>query len=131
MNRQIYRILLVIVASTLALAPLRGVLALPAIAAADDTSHCLQMQHGMQSPDQLDGMQDSTVDDSDHDCDPGCGGDCCDGACNACAHGSVALSSVIAVTSGIHNNSLNLTVSFGVSGRTVHPPFRPPIFLSA
>ena len=126
-----YKILLVIVASAVALAPLRGVLALPVIAAADDASHCLQMKNGMHSPDQLAGMQGSTADDSGHGCDQGCGGDCCDGACNACTHGSLALSSVIIVLSDIHNNSLNLTVSFGVSGRTVHPPFRPPIFLSA
>ena len=131
MNKRIYKILLVIITSALALAPLRGVLALPVIAAADDTSHCDQMQNGMHSRDQLAGIQDSTTDDSDHGCDQGCGGDCCDGACNACTHGSLALSSVIIVLSDIHNNSLNLTVSFGVSGRTVHPPFRPPIFLSA
>jgi hypothetical protein len=130
MSRLTYRILLVIVAAALALSPLRGVLALP-VSAANDTSHCVQMQNGMHSPDQLAGMQDTTADNSDHDCEQGCGGDCCDGACNACAHGSAALSSVIAVTSDIHNSTLNLTVSYGVPGRTVHPPFRPPIFLSA
>ena len=131
MNKRIYKILLVIITSALALAPLRGVLALPVIAAADDTSHCVQIQNGMHSPDQLAEIQDSAADDSGHGCDQGCGGDCCDEACNNCAHGSIALSSVIAVASDIHDNPLNLTVSYDVSGRTVHPPFRPPISLSS
>ena len=129
MNKLIYRILLAVVASALVLAPLRGALALPVIAAAADTSHCAQMQAGMPSPAQLAEIQDLTADDAAHGCDQGCGGDCCDGACNACAQGSVALPSVIAVTSDIHDSTLNLTVSYGVPGRTVHPPFRPPISL--
>ena len=129
MNKLIYRLLLVVVASALVLAPLRGALALPVIAAAADTSHCDQMQAGMHAPAQLAEIQDLTADDAAHGCGQGCGGDCCDGACNACAHGSVALSSVIAVTSDIHDSTLNSTVSYGVPGRTVHPPFRPPISL--
>ena len=129
MNKLIYRLLLVVVASALALAPLRGALALPVIAAAADTSHCAQMQAGMHSPDQLAEIQDLTADDAAHGCDQGCGGNCCDGACNTCVHGSVALSSVIAVTADMHEDALDLTVSPGFSGRTVHPPFRPPISL--
>ena len=129
MSKLTYKILLLIIASAVALSPLRGAFALPVIAAADDTSHCNQMQNGTHSRDQLAGIQDSTTDDSDHGCDQGCGGDCCDEACNNCAHGSIALSSVIAVASDIHDNPLNLTVSYAVSGRTVHPPFRPPISL--
>ena len=128
MSKLTYRILLVIVASALALAPLRGALALPVVAADADTSHCMQMQHGMHSPDRLAGMQVPVADNSGHDCQ-GCGGDCCDGACNDCAHGSVALSSVIAVTPGIPASPPELSVSYGVSGRTVHPLFRPPISL--
>ena len=128
MSKLTYRILLVIVVSALALAPLRGALALPVVTADADSSHCMQMQHGMHSMDRLAGMPVPVADNSGHDCQ-GCGGDCCEGTCNDCAHGSVALSSVIAVTSEFHDTPPGLSVSYGVSGRTIHPPFRPPISL--
>jgi uncharacterized protein involved in copper resistance len=139
MNRRIHRFLLILVALALVASPLRGVFALPLMVAADDATHCAQMQDGMQSPDHMDGMQYSVAGNSDpdhsdpgnldHGCDQGCGGNCCDEACNACAQGSIALSGPIAVTSDTHNSSLNIAVSYSVSGRTVHPPFRPPIAL--
>ena len=121
--------MLIFVAFALAVSPLRGALALPVMAPADDTTHCDQMQTVMQSPDHMAGMQDSATDDSDHDCDQDCGGNCCDGACNTCAHGSIALSNPGAAFSDTPNNSLTIAVSYGVSGRTDHPPFRPPISL--
>lgn len=129
MNVWTRKFLLITVVLALAVSPLRGSLASPVMAAADDTMHCDQMQTVMQSPDHMAGMQDSATDDSDHDCDQGCGGNCCDGACNTCAHGSIALSSPITVSSETPNKSLTIAPSYGVSGRTVHPPFRPPISL--
>ena len=131
MKKQMHKLLLVIVALALALSPLRGALALPVSAAADDMVHCAQMKNGMHSPDHMADMQDSTADNSVHECDQGCDGDCCDGACNTCAHGAIALSSPITVSSQNPNNSLTTVLSYGVSGRTVHPPFRPPISLQS
>ncbi len=124
-----HKFLLIFLALALAISPLRGAFALPVPAAADDASHCEQMQDGMQSSAHVAGMQDTAVDSRDHDCKQGCGGDCCDGACNDCAHGSIALSGINSVTPGNLYISPTLTVSYGVSGRTVHPPFRPPISL--
>ena len=139
MNRRIHRILLVIVALALAVSPLRGALAVPLMAAADDATHCVQMQDDMQSPDHMDGMQATNAGNSDPDtldpgnsdsgCDQGCGGNCCDGACNACAHGALALLNTVTVSIDTHANLLNITLPHTFSGRTVHPPFRPPISL--
>ena len=118
-NRQL---VLILVTLALVIAPLRGALALPVMTVADEPTHCQQMQ---------DGMQAVAVDNQDHQCDQGCDGDCCDGACKACAHGSIAVSSPIAVTPDNHKSYLNSHISYGISGRTVHPPFRPPISLQS
>lgn len=125
MSRLTYNILLVIVVSALVLSPLRGALAVPA--AADDTSHCDQMQDGMPASEQLAGLQDPTADGPDHGCD--CDGGCCDGACSACTHVSLALSDYMTLAQDGHPAHLYSIVSYGVSGRTVHPPYRPPIAL--
>ena len=130
MKNRMHKFLLVIVALALAFSPLRGALALPVITTADGADHCAQMQNDMHSPDHMAVMQDSTADNSVHDCDQGCGGACCDGACNTCAHGLIALSTTIEAMSGIHDVPLNIAVSHRISGRTVHPPFRPPISFS-
>ena len=118
-NRQL---VLILVTLALVITPLRGVLALPVMTVADVASHCQQMQ---------DGMQAVAVDNQDQKCDQGCDGDCCDGACNACTHGSIALSGPIPVTLDNHESLLNSRVTYGVSDRTVHPPFRPPISLQS
>jgi len=116
------KFVLILVTLALAIAPLRAALALPVMVIADEPDHCEQMKEG---------MQDVAVDNQDHSCDQGCGGDCCDGACNACAHGSIALSGPITITSDNRDTHLNSRVAYGVSGRTVHPPFRPPIPLQS
>jgi hypothetical protein len=129
MNKWIRKFLLVLVAFALAISPLRGALALPITTAADGADHCAQMQDGMDSMAHMAGMQESAADNPDHGCGQGCAGDCCDGACGACAHGSIALSSIIAVILVAHDNLKIIKVSRDFPGPTVHPPFRPPISL--
>lgn len=124
-----HKLLLAIVTLALVISPLRGALAMPVMTAADGADHCAQMQDGTHSMAHIAGMQDSSTDYPDHACDQGCGGDCCEDACNACAHASIALSTTISVISHNHYTPLNITVSYGVAGRTVHPPYRPPISL--
>jgi hypothetical protein len=118
MSSRIRKLVLIVVTLALVIAPLRGALALPVMVLAGEPGHCQQ-------------MQDVAVDNQDHKCDQGCDGDCCDGACNACTHGSIALSGSTTVTLDNHESHLNSRVSYGVSGRTVHPPFRPPIALQS
>ena len=120
MSRRNRKLVLLLVTLALAIAPLRA--ALPVMAVAVEPDHCEQMQEG---------MQDVTVNNQDHSCDQGCGGDCCGGACNACAHSLIALSGPIPVTLDNHESLLNSRVTYGVSDRTVHPPFRPPISLQS
>ena len=126
MNNRTYA-LLVIVALALAVAPLRGLLAFPAPSATDETPHCMQMQGD--SMDHLAGLPDTTPEHPGHGCAPGCGGDCCNGACGACVHVAVALPTVIAAGSHGHNGILHTVDPQRFAGRTVHPPYRPPISL--
>jgi len=129
MSKTVRNLILILTALALAVSPLRGALALPVMAVADDTNHCDQMQMAMPSQVHTSAIKDSTADTRDAGCDRGCGGDCCDGACNACAQGSMALSTTLAVTPDMYHSPLVLAVSHSISGRTVHPPFRPPISL--
>ena len=126
MNKRMHRFLLVFVTLALVMSPLRGVLALPVITAAEDADHCAQMQDGTHS---MAAMHDSKADNPGTACDQGCGGDCCDGACNSCLHGSIALADNAVVTPEMHDKLLIIRVSSGFSARTIHPPLRPPISL--
>ena len=127
MNTRSHRFLLFFVALALAVAPLRGAFASLAMDAGDPESHCARMLDSAQSGDPMAGMHDQATDNSGHG--QGCGGDCCDGTCNACAHGMIALTAPIPVMTGVLHISLLRTVSRSFTGRTVHPPFRPPISL--
>lgn len=121
--------ILMLVAIALAVLPLRGALALPVKAVAGVTPHCEQIETATHSPDHMSGMQDAAIGGSMHDCDPDCDGKCCKGTCNKCVHGSIAITTSIAVSPDAHHNSVAIAIPGGVPGRTVHPPFRPPIFL--
>jgi len=131
MSRRLHKLLLVFIALALAVSPLRGALALSAMSAEDGVMHCTNMHDGMQTMDHMAAMQDTTADNPGPGCDQGCDGDCCDGACKTCAHGSVALLATMAVMADLHDMPLKISVSQDVSGRTVLPPFRPPIFLQS
>ncbi|MDH3980821.1 MAG: hypothetical protein OEU91_09975 [Gammaproteobacteria bacterium] len=122
-----HRILLALIVLALAMSPLRGGLAVPAMDAGDAEAHCDRMLDSEQSTDHMAGTHDSISDDPGHD--QGCGGDCCDGACNACAHGLIALPGPVSVTTGAHDIPLNNPASRSFPGRILHPPFRPPISL--
>ena len=123
MNRRYNRLLLAIVAVALVFAPLRVAFAFP-VKAADVTPHCAQMQDNGHAQHAL----DRTPESSKQACEHGCGGDCCDGACSAAA-GSVALTGPPGLMFESHRKSPEATTVYSVTRRSLHPPFRPPIFL--
>ena len=126
MNKRMHRFLLVFVTLALVMSPMRGVLALPEMTAAEGADHCAQMQDGKHS---MAGMQDPQADSQRNACDQGCGGDCCDGACSSCVHGSFALAETAVAVPETHDKLLIIRVTPGFSARTIHPPLRPPISL--
>ena len=121
--------MLVFIALALAVSPMRGLLAESLPTAAGDTTHCDQMQMAMPATEHRAGMLDSTADTQGHGCNQDCGGDCCDSACNSCAHTTIAICGTLMITSDQHYATLNVIAFHGISGRTIHPPFRPPISL--
>jgi len=116
------------IALALAVSPMRGALALPMIADADDAPHCAEMQHDLQAADTLADMQIQATE-SGHKCEQGCNGSCCNGACNACVHGASAISDSIFVTPDFHDTPLTALFLVSFPERTVIPPLRPPASL--
>ena len=117
------RLMLLIVVLALAMAPLRGTLALPVPASADDTPHCADMQQDHAMP----GMHhmDDTAD-TGQPCQSGCEGDCCDNACYSCVHPATALLDDSLPAALAHRPPLKITRSSRFFDRTVIPPLRPP-----
>lgn len=129
MNRRTQKLILVVVTLALVFSPVQGAFALAPVSVAEVPDHCANMQDSGHAMDHMAGMQDTTAVDSDRGCDRGCDGSCCDGACNTCAHGSIALPGAVAAASAMHANQLQTKFLCNITGRTVHPPFRPPIAL--
>ena len=119
MNNRMHKFLWIIVAITLAALPLRGALALPMVAGADDLSPCA---HGQQE-----GVQDVSAGFSDHGCEQDCSGERCDGACGAHVPASAALTGFITIPAGTPADVLGTEFFHSFTGYTAHPPFRPPI----
>jgi len=127
MRTQRQKFILILVTLALVISPLRAAFAMPMLPAADHGSHCEHMLDGSSSPAQMADMQASPADGSGHDCGKGCSGDCCDGACNTCVHSVIAIPGVITVNGAVQTNPPKTTISSGVTGQRVRPPFRPPI----
>jgi hypothetical protein len=124
------RVLLCLIAIALAVSPLRGVFALPVAGAADDVAHCATMAQGMHAMDHMNAvMPDSFPHDPDHHCKQGCVGDCCNGSCGTCAHACLALPGTPAAGSDTHFSFLTIEVVYRYAGRSIPPPYRPPIAL--
>ena len=128
------KLLLVIIAFALAVAPLRGTLALTAATAAgtDVESHCAQMQaDNVHPPDhQQARYNQGTEDSAGHDCEQGCGGACCDGTCNACTHGvPTAMTGALPFQPGFADAVLNSRHSHVFPERSLPPPLHPPAAL--
>jgi hypothetical protein len=126
MSERTDKFLLVIIVLALALSPLRGAYALAALLCADEVSHCGGMQYTMHSKIHRDGIKDRAVDGAGHCCGQGCDRDCCDGAC---VHPPLALSGATPRDSVATGHGLYIMIAQCCSGRTVSPPFRPPISL--
>ena len=128
MHTRPHKWFLVMIALALAVAPLRGAWASSMPAAAEDTSHCAQMD--MQSVDTAGStQQQDSAPDTGHNCEQDCSGSCCDAACNACVHAASALSDTVIVTLELHATTRDTMLRVAFLKRTVVPPLRPPASL--
>jgi hypothetical protein len=124
MYTRLDKLLLLMVALALAVAPLRGALAFPAEAVDEKmSSHCASMQHGdavtpMHHPD------DSA--DSGKSCPDGCSGDCCGMACSSCAPPVSALLDGNAPAAAIQHPPMPAATPIRFTDHTIHPLLRPP-----
>lgn len=112
------------------IAPVRGIAALAAPADAGAAPHCAAMQHDMQHAGHAGMTHASTrAADTGH-CEKGCNGDCCDGSCLVCVHAAIALPPAGQSERVSYRSSYPDSGAEGCAGRSVHPPFRPPISIS-
>jgi hypothetical protein len=123
------RLLLLLIALALAVAPLRGALALPSPASAGDDSHCAGMQHAMAHDNAGPVMHhEGDTGTPDRHCQAGCNGDCCDSACNHCAPSAptTALSGEPPLTGHANDLPPGFNLNTRYTDRAIIPPLRPP-----
>jgi hypothetical protein len=124
MHTRLDKLVLLMVALALAVAPLRGTLAFPADAVDEETSsHCASMQHGDAMP-PMHHPDDSAA--SDKSCPDGCNGDCCGMACSSCAPPVSALLDGNAPEAAIQHPPMPAATPIHFTGHTIHPLLRPP-----
>ncbi len=128
MYRGLHKLLLILIALSVALAPLRGALALPQVATPDSESHCAGMQHDMQQMDHDAGHGDNTGNDP-HKCKSGCNGSCCDKGCNVCVHAKAAIPACVILLRAAPGHRHGLPVAGNFPERHPDPPLHPPIAL--
>lgn len=130
MYTRLEKILLLVVAVALVAAPLRGGFAIVLPGDAGSASHCAHAEHAVQGMAHSHGMHAADGGLPERDCQQGCTGACCDGACGTCAHTLFAPPDAVAVTNNQSGSVFFRAASQCQAGRTVNPPFRPPILFS-
>lgn len=123
------RVLLLLAAIALAVAPLRTVFPHPVQDASEGTMHCMLLQDGGHVMHHTTGGHVSDTDADRHGCDRCCQGRGCDGACGVCTHIAFALPASPISDPQRCGGFLNVTEPPRQTGRTLHPLLRPPILL--
>ena len=130
MDKQIHKLLLVLITLAMAALPLRGAWSIANFPAADTESHCAQMQHTIEGTDSMAGMQHpGSGTGAARDCEQGCDGSCCDDACNTCVPGTSAISSTLTLSPEVTGQPHNEVIPAAFSGQIVIPLLRPPASL--
>ena len=127
MTHRLRTLLLLFITLALAVAPLRGALALPAIASTDSDSHCAEMMHSMPAADGSTQQQATTPDKQTEDCCHQCDGSCADNNCADCVHSSIAIANSIASNPELHNTAQTSPLLVSFPPGNFSPPYRPPV----
>ena len=127
MTTRLRTLLLLIITLALAFAPLRGALALPAVASTDTESHCTEMMHSMPAADSNTQQQATTPDNPAEDCCHQCDGTCADSNCADCVHSSIAIANSIAINPERHNTAQTSPLLVRFPHSNFSPPYRPPV----
>ena len=127
MTTRLRTLLLLIITLALAVAPLRGALALPAVASSDTESHCAEMMHSMPAADNNTQQQATTTDSQTEDCCQQCDGTCADSNCADCVHSSIAIANSIAIHPELHDTAQTSPLLVRFPPGNFSPPYRPPV----
>ena len=129
-NTRLRTFLLITLTFALAVAPLRGALAIATPATADTEPDCAEMTHAMPSADSTtihhhDSAQTGKTDDCCQDCDGTCG----DSNCVDCVNASTAILNTDSLLPEYHSTTQTLPVVVSFPPGNFSPPFRPPVSL--
>jgi len=127
MTTRLRTLLLLIITLALAFAPLRGALALPAVASSDTESHCTEMMHNMPAADSSTQQQAATPDNPTEDCCQQCDGSCAGSNCTDCVHSSVGIANSIDINPELHNTAPASPLLASFPPGNFSPPYRPPV----
>ena len=127
MLRRLHKHLLLLITLAVAIAPLRGVWALPDAGITDSASHCTGMQHTLQPMAQHAGHGSKAVG-TPHKCKSGCNGACCDQNCSVCLHHTMAaIPTGVLVLRDTPVHAYRMSAADTFPERPPTPPLRPPL----
>jgi len=134
MGTRYKKLVLLFIAFTLAVTPLRGASAQAndATSSAEDESHCAQMLAANTHPPEqhMAQTEQDKADPAGHSCDQDCDGTCCDGSCNACTHGVFTALSAAPSFAAVFTGAIQNTATLGnFPKRSLPPPLHPPATL--
>ena len=129
-NTRLRTFLLITLTFALAVAPLRGALAIATPATADTEPDCAEMTHAMPSADSTtihhhDSAQTGKTDDCCQDCDGTCG----DSNCIDCVNATTAILDNLPVLPDSHGTPQTMPLLLSFPPGNFSPPFRPPVTL--
>ena len=129
-NTRLRTLLLIALTFALAIAPLRGALAIAALATTDTDSNCAEMMHIKSLSDSNTIQhQHATQSNKTDDCCQDCGGDCGDSSCVNCVNITTAILYTVSLFPDSHSTTQTVPVTASFPHGNFSPPFRPPVSL--
>lgn len=132
MRTRTHKLLQILLALALAVAPLRASLAAadstPTAATGDNATHCEHMQPGPTADSDSHGMHaghDSALTDS-APCNHDCGGSCCGASCSTCVHATLAIPANLTLLPGSTAGTPSTSFSPLFPERPAIPLLHPP-----
>ena len=129
-NTRLRTLLLITLTLALAFAPLRGALAIAALATASTDSSCAEMMSTMPSSSSSTIQHQHTTESSKmEDCCKDCDGDCADSNCVNCVNATTAILNTASLLPDSHSSAQTLPLLVSFPPGNFSPPFRPPVSL--
>ena len=113
---------------TLAVSPLRGVLASSDMAGMMGNADSIPVHHEMPASGHMDGSHDPVSGSSEHNCNQCCDDNCCDQSCSSsCAHYTSVIPGSISTAIALYNGGPFISIAGNYLEQFLFPLLQPPI----